>query len=149
MALARDKVSEKNATAGWRPGKSGEVQLLKSSAAAVPDVATKPVRYTTGEVVQTAGDLAGGGFGVPWGHTRNFASGLGFNQDFSQGYNWFVAQWPQLLIGYSAAVIGLAQRPLWFAGTVDGQKLRRAQLEQRIKQRLSGADDLRVAAVCR
>jgi hypothetical protein len=38
-----------------------------------PQCSQRPVRYTDGEVVHYATDLAAGGFGVPWGHRRSFA----------------------------------------------------------------------------
>ncbi|HEV3339371.1 MAG TPA: hypothetical protein VG125_03410, partial [Pirellulales bacterium] len=82
----------------------------------IPDWAANPIRYSTGEVVHRMTDLASGGFGIPWGHTRSFAGGLGFDRDVGQGYNWQVAQWPQLMLqsDESVGVFGQAQRVLWF-----------------------------------
>jgi len=39
-----------------------------------PNFSIAPIRYSTGEVVVRSVDLAATGFGIPWGHTRGFAS---------------------------------------------------------------------------
>src|SRR5688500_5923501 len=56
-----------------------------------------PIRYGTGELVLEATDLHTGGFGLPWGHTRSFASRLSDNANIGHGYNWQVAEWSYLV----------------------------------------------------
>ena len=60
-------------------------------------VSETSVRYGTGEVVLQADDLHAGGFGLPWGHTRSFASRLSCDADTGNGVNWQVAQWSYLV----------------------------------------------------
>jgi hypothetical protein len=52
-----------------------------------------PIRYGTGEIVLTASDLGAGGFGVPWGHTRSFASRLTAPTNVGNGTNWQIQEW--------------------------------------------------------
>ena len=83
----------------------------------VPKVGGQSVRFGTGDLVLTADDLHSGGFGVPWGHSRNFASRFSENTDVGNGYNWQVQQWPYLVVGDdgSVAVMGAANDVLNFA----------------------------------
>ena len=46
-----------------------------------PQCSDKPIRYASGEIDLKTVDLLAGGFGVPWGHTRSFASQLSGNTD--------------------------------------------------------------------
>lgn len=55
-----------------------------------------PVRFSTGEIIYSSVDVVSNGFGQPWGHTRSFASRLTESTDIGQGFNWVVAEWPQL-----------------------------------------------------
>ena len=64
-----------------------------------PVFSAAPVRYANGEVAVVSNDLEAGGFGLPWGHTRSFASRLTkFDSDqLGQGWNWLVQEWPYLI----------------------------------------------------
>ena len=79
-------------------------------------VSTFPVRYGTGEVILQATDLQSSGFGVPWGHTRSFASQLTQPANAGNGYNWQVADWSYL--GFpspsTVVVMGATCETLWF-----------------------------------
>lgn len=87
------------------------------------EVSDGPIRYSTGELVLSVDDLASGGYGAPWGHTRSFSSQLGYNEDFGQGFNWQVAQWPSLKQtsdNSAVLVMGQAGRQLWFDKSSSG-----------------------------
>jgi RHS repeat-associated protein len=78
-----------------------------------------PIRYSSGEVVYQQTDVAADGFGIPWGHTRSFASRLSNNESIGHGYNWQIAQWSYLVLfnpsnGSSIPVMGMAEAPYWF-----------------------------------
>src|SRR4051794_27692964 len=83
---------------------------------ACPCATPKSVRYATGEVVAEADDLHAGGFGLPWGHTRSFASRLTAATNAGNGYNWQVAEWSYLVIQDTGPVVvmGRANGVLWF-----------------------------------
>lgn len=61
-----------------------------------------PIRYQNGQIEFAASDLGGDGFGLPWGHERQYSNrllddgGTLGSFDAGQGYNWMVAQWPFL-----------------------------------------------------
>jgi hypothetical protein len=77
-----------------------------------------PVRYATGELSLSADDITSSGFGVPWGHTRSFASRQSHNESIGNGLNWHVEQWSFLVETDEKAVIqGRANSPLWFSKT--------------------------------
>lgn len=72
-----------------RPG------ALSDAAACDPCAETSdaPIRYSTGEVVLGATDIATDGFGIPWGHRRTFSSRLSADVNMANGYNWLVREW--------------------------------------------------------
>ena len=105
------------------PGKCGPKCKSKPPRGTTPktpppaETTSKPsVRYSTGEIVLEAVDLSAEGFGVPWGHTRSFASQLSTNDNIGNGYNWQVEEWTYLVIQSSGtvAVMGRANAVLWF-----------------------------------
>jgi hypothetical protein len=74
------------------------------------------VRYFNGEIRLVISDLESRGFGLPWGHTRNYSNqvtspGVGLN-----GNSWFVKEIPYLYQDGSGniAVIALINDALWF-----------------------------------
>lgn len=70
------------------------------------NISTGPVRYSSGELVYRQSDVpGGGGYGVPWGHTRTFAPRLSQNESLGQGYNWRVEQWPYLVLSNPSTII--------------------------------------------
>lgn len=74
-----------------------------------------PIRYDTGEIQFTESDLAAGGFGIPWGHSRQYRNQLGDDVDFGNGYNWFVAQWPYAEESDDTiTVVRAGSKSLWF-----------------------------------
>ena len=74
-----------------------------------------PIRYANGELRLTATDISSSGFGVPWGHTRSFASRMSWTQTVGQGYNWQVSQWSYLIIQTDTVVVqGAPNASLWF-----------------------------------
>jgi len=80
-----------------------------------PEASDGPVRYNNGELLYSAVDLAAGGFGAPWGHTRLFSNRLDFSQDMGQGFNWLIDQWPYLVNEGDTIIMmkGLSER-VWF-----------------------------------
>jgi hypothetical protein len=81
-----------------------------------------PIRYATGELALSDVDLAGDGFGVPWGHTRSFASRLSISESLGNGYNWQVEEWPYLVRHYdgTVTVMGRANTAFWFDASGEG-----------------------------
>ncbi len=75
-----------------------------------------PVRYGTGEIYLVATDLQSEGFGVPWGHTRNFANRLTEATNLANGYNWQIFEWSYLVFPTETTVVvmGNANAALWF-----------------------------------
>lgn len=94
------------------------------------------MRYANGELSVVADDLRDGGFGLPWGHTRSFASRLErFDSDYvGNGYNWLVAQWPYLLADPAGTVVvqGTPNTAYYF-DTVDGRFVPRFQVKQSLE----------------
>jgi len=86
-----------------------------------PVFSKSPVRYATGEIAVSAVDIASDGFGVPWGHTRSFASRQSHNESLGHGFNWHVEQWPFVvkLYGDKVVVQGPANTAYWFTKTGD------------------------------
>ncbi|MDB5337519.1 MAG: hypothetical protein JWN70_3138 [Planctomycetaceae bacterium] len=86
-----------------------------------PALSARPVNYATGELILEATDLSADGFGVPWGHTRKFASRLGVAQTLGHGFNWQVEEWRYLVITHDlVSVLGLPGGPLYFENTGTG-----------------------------
>ncbi|MDB5334827.1 MAG: repeat-associated core domain protein [Planctomycetaceae bacterium] len=86
-----------------------------------PACSAQPVNYATGELILEATDLSADGFGVPWGHTRKFASRLGVAQTLGHGFNWQVEEWRYLVITHDlVSVLGLPGGPLYFENTGAG-----------------------------
>ena len=83
---------------------------------APPQCSDLPIRYASGEIVLNAADLMIGGYGVPWGHTRSFASRLSENTNLGNGYNWQIKEWTYLVFpdDESVVVMGQATQQLWF-----------------------------------
>ena len=83
-----------------------------------PVFSAAPVRYANGEVSVVSNDLEAWGFGLPWGHTRSFASRLTkFDSDnLGQGYNWLVQEWPYLIADLTGSVVvqGEPNTACWF-----------------------------------
>jgi len=81
-----------------------------------PNASRLPIRYGTGEIVLSATDITVGGFGVPWGHTRTFASRLSQTTNVANGNNWQVKEWSYLVRPTSTTVVvmGSANDVLWF-----------------------------------
>jgi hypothetical protein len=50
-------------------------------------------------------DPQAGGFGVPWGHTRSFASRLTQSTNLGNGVNWQIQQWTYLVVQDSGTVV--------------------------------------------
>ena len=75
-----------------------------------------PVRYGTGELAITATDVESGGFGLHWGHTRNFANQLTLPTNLANGYNWQIVEWSYLVFPTATTVVvmGNANAALWF-----------------------------------
>ena len=94
-----------NSNGGLNP-KTGLIDLFSSA----------PVRYSSGEIRLTSTDIASGGFGMSWGHTRGFASRMSFTQTVGQGYNWQVAQWAYLVVKDNGTVVvqGEPNSAIWF-----------------------------------
>jgi RHS repeat-associated protein len=67
-------------------------------------------------VVLRTTDFSSVGFGVPWGHTRSFASQLTATTNAGNGNNWQIAEWPYLAFPSSTTVVvmGRANGTLWF-----------------------------------
>jgi hypothetical protein len=80
-----------------------------------PAASNHPIRYNNGELLYSATDLAVGGFGSPWGHTRFYSNRLDFSQDMGQGFNWLVEQWPYLVNDGDTIIMmkGQSER-VWF-----------------------------------
>jgi hypothetical protein len=67
-------------------------------------------------------DLASGGFGIPWGHTRSFLSRIYVDTDIGQGFDWQVAQWPYLNNwgnGATITLMGQSGKIVWFTQVGD------------------------------
>jgi RHS repeat-associated protein len=80
-----------------------------------PQVAAGAVRYASGEVVLSVKDSKSDGFGVPWGHTRSFASQLSQNTNAGNGTNWQVKEWSYLVVqGDTVVVMGESTKQKWF-----------------------------------
>jgi len=59
----------------------------------------EPVRYFNGQKSFSVADLASGGLGAAWGHTRQYNNRMKDDDraasfDMGQGYNWLIAEWP-------------------------------------------------------
>lgn len=63
-----------------------------------PSTSPGPVHYGTGALVLNAEDLAAPGYGKMWGHKRSFSNNSTFVQNFSNGWNWKVDQWPYVVL---------------------------------------------------
>ena len=99
------------------PPNNGPTPKRKSSTDA-------PIRYASGEITVAGGDIASGGFGVPWGHTRSFASRQSVNETIGQGFCWKVQEWSYLLVQVNGSVIiqGGPNSSLWFTPQTAGMK---------------------------
>lgn len=87
-----------------------------------PGFSCEPVHYSSGHAKIVATDIESPGFGKPWGHTRSFAGRQSITENFGNGYNWQVAEWPYLAIECSVVVAqGRPNYALWF--DVDGDDL--------------------------
>jgi YD repeat-containing protein len=75
-----------------------------------------PIRYASGELALTKVDLTADGFGLPWGHTRSFASRQSRSETIGNGFNWQVQEWPYLVIDRDGSVVvqGRPNEALWF-----------------------------------
>jgi len=62
------------------------------------------VRLADGTVSVTDTDLASGGYGMPWGHTRTWTNRLGLAEKTPNGNGWTISQLPYLLQGSSTIV---------------------------------------------
>lgn len=81
-----------------------------------------PVRYFNGELQLSADDLASGGYGKEFGHTRIFSNRLGADRDFGNGINWMVRQLPQAYQeGSSVMVLRGTRSATWFDQGGGGQ----------------------------
>ena len=84
-----------------------------------PNTSPQPVRLAAGELVHSAVDLDAPGYGVPWGHSRSFLSGLVRDIQLGQGSNWEVREW-SFLVPHSSnssnmlAVMGAGSNLRWF-----------------------------------
>ena len=74
------------------------------------------MRYFNGELRLFENDLAAGGFGLDWGHTRQYSNRLSTDFDFGNGYNWLVTQWSQAVHGTngSVSIMRGTGKALWF-----------------------------------
>ncbi|HUY33808.1 MAG TPA: hypothetical protein VMV69_13750, partial [Pirellulales bacterium] len=90
-----------------------------------------PLRYYNGELQLRVKDVASGGYGIPWGHTRIWSNRLSNSYDFGQGYNWTVLEWPQLVLvksdmgaqktGCTVVLLRGTRNALWFEESAMGQ----------------------------
>ena len=69
---------------------------LHAGAAASP-YSGHPIRYADGVVQMEATDLAAGGFGLPWGHTRSWTNWDGYADGYHQGNGWIDTHLPALV----------------------------------------------------
>src|SRR5579863_345577 len=99
---------------GSPPSKGPQPKRKTSSSA--------PIRYASGEINVAATDVASGGYGVPWGHTRSFASRQSVNETIGQGFCWKVQEWSYLIaqLGGSVIIQGRPNSSLWFAPQANG-----------------------------
>ena len=106
---------------GCPPGTTATITDAGSHGCAPPATASpssgSPVRYATGEIGIAATDIVSNGFGIPWGHTRSFASVQSVNETLGQGFCWKVSEWSYLIVnGFDGSVViqGGPNSSLWF-----------------------------------
>ena len=90
--------------------------LFRKGGCQPPVFSAASTRYGSGEVALSADDLETSGVGLPWGHTRSFASRLSANDYIGNGFNWQVKQWPYLMVDVLGNVIiqGEPNTSYWF-----------------------------------
>jgi len=77
-----------------------------------------PIRYSNGEIRLVTKDLESRGFGLNWGHTRNYGNRVTVPGEGINGNSWFVKEVPYLAQdGNSVIVVGLINDVLWFDWT--------------------------------
>ena len=79
---------------------------MLAAAAAIPNTTPTPVRYMwTGSVILSETDLDGGGYLIPWGHTRSYGNQLNGNIADWNGNSWLVPQVEKMVINGGTATV--------------------------------------------
>lgn len=80
---------------------------------------TRTVRYATGEIVYSVTDIASGGYGLPWSHSRTFNNINSAGIDEGQGVNWDIPNLPFISNTRDEiyAILGDPLTMLWFERT--------------------------------
>ncbi|MBX3435821.1 MAG: hypothetical protein KF847_21085, partial [Pirellulales bacterium] len=77
----------------------------------LPAFSGEPVRYSDGELLLEADDLATSGFGLPWGHRRHYVHRRTVSENAGNGYGWIVEQCPYIARSFSGDVSVEGIRP--------------------------------------
>lgn len=100
---------------GCKPPDPNPPKCKKCKCKCEKGASKRPIRYGNGEIQMSVRDLISAGFGQPWGHTRYYTNRLAESDDFGNGYNWVVEQWPYVTDqGDSLAVVWTPQHAVWF-----------------------------------
>jgi|GEM_PF-1725848 len=83
------------------------MESIQTSAAGIPNTTVAPIRYSDGAVIVSSVDLHSEAFGLPWGITRQWTSGAGYQRENVVGNGMVISQHPTLFQANGINTIGV------------------------------------------